>query len=75
MKEKENSLVGLSSILVTKSFPALLRQPRTFIESLGIDFQRIRERGYDGASAMSGVHSRVQTLIKETITFPASFVH
>ena len=48
---------------------------RTFIESLGIDFRRIRGLGYDGASVMSGVHSGVQTLIKEMVSFPVLFVH
>jgi len=40
---------------------------RTFMESLGIDFHRIRGQGYDGASVMSGVHTGVQTLIKEMV--------
>ena len=48
---------------------------RTFIESLGIDFHRIRGQGYDGASVMSGVHSGVQTLLKEMVSFPVPFVH
>jgi len=48
---------------------------RTFIESLGIDFHRIRGQGYDGVSVMSGIHSGVQTLIKEMVSFPVPFVH
>jgi len=48
---------------------------RTFIESLGIDIHKIRGQGYDGASVMSGVHSGVQTLIKEMVSFPVPFVH
>ena len=48
---------------------------RTFIESLGIDFHRIRGQGYDGATVISGVHSGVQTLIKEMVSFPVPFVH
>jgi len=48
---------------------------RTFMESLGIDFHRIRGQGYDGVSVMSGIHSGVQTLIKEMVSFPVPFVH
>ena len=36
---------------------------------------RIRGQGYDSASVMSGVHSGVQTLIKEMVLFPVLFVH
>jgi len=47
----------------------------TFIESLGIDFHRIRGKGYYGPSVMSGVHTGVQTLITEMVSFPVPFVH
>ena len=48
---------------------------RSFIESLRIDVQRIRGQVYDGASVMIWVHSGVQTLIKEMISFPVPFMN
>ena len=48
---------------------------KKFIETLGIDFGKIRGQGYDGASVMSGVHAGVQSLIQEASSSPVPFVH
>ena len=48
---------------------------KNFIETLGIDFGKIRGQGYDGASVMSGVHAGVQSLIQEASSSPVPFVH
>ena len=48
---------------------------KAFLESLGINFSKIRGQGYDGASVMSGIHTGVQTLIKSIVTAPVPFVH
>lgn len=44
------------------------------LKAFGIDTQYIRGQGYDGASAMSGVHKGVQHYIKEEIP-NAHYVH
>ena len=48
---------------------------KNFIETLGIDFGKIRGQGYDGASVMSGVHAGVQSLIQEASSSSVPFVH
>ena len=68
------SFIGLVKI-TNPDAKGIASTARTFIESLGIDFHRIRGQEYDGASVMSGVHSGVQTLIKEMVLFPVPFVH
>lgn len=48
---------------------------KVFLQSLGINFSKIRGQGYDGASVMSGIHAGVQTLIKSMVIAPVPFVH
>ena len=35
-----------------------------FIKDLGIDFNKLRGQGYDGASIMSGIYAGMQALVK-----------
>ncbi|XP_022166813.1 zinc finger MYM-type protein 1-like [Myzus persicae] len=44
------------------------------LSKLDLDINRCRGQGYDGASVMSGVHSGVQTRIKELVP-SASYIH
>ena len=46
-----------------------------FIKDLGIDFNKLRGQGYDGASVMSGIHAGVQALVKKLVEAPVPFVH
>ena len=36
-----------------------------YIEDIGLDMEKLRDQGYDGASVMSGVHNGVQKLIED----------
>ena len=46
-----------------------------FIKDLGIDFNKLRGQGYDGASVMSGIHAGVQALVKKLVEALVPFVH
>ena len=45
------------------------------LKSLGLDTQKLRGQGYDGASVMSGVYGGVQKLIKDMVIAACQFVH
>ena len=48
---------------------------KVFLENLGIDFSKLGGQGYDGASAMGGIHRGIQKLIKDMVNSPFPFVH
>jgi hypothetical protein len=47
-----------------------------YIEDIGLDMEKLRDQGYDGASVMSGVHNGVQKLIEDNrSSMPVPFIH
>ena len=48
---------------------------KTFLQSLGINFSKIRGQAYDGPSVMTSFQAGVQTLIKSMVATPVPFIH